>query len=85
MLPAGLDLQTMSFIMWIVIAISIVAGLMIIFSLEKPVLRVLTTIIIATLILTCYMYTKQLNKCDSTGTTCTFFSLEIPQDGGFIN
>lgn len=85
MLPGLFDLQTMTVIMWIIIMLSIITGLMLIKSLEKATLRVVTTILIGGLIIGCYQYTRILNKCESRGTKCTFFTMEVPQDGGFIN
>ncbi len=85
MLPGGFDLQTMSLIMWIVIAVCAVTGLMTIKSLDKPMLRVVIAVLLVALCVTCYKYIRILDTCKSTGTTCTFFTAEVPQDGGFIN
>lgn len=85
MLPGGFDIQTMTVIMWIIIGVCILAGAKIIVSLDKPGLRLLTVGLLVVLCLSCYQYTKVLGECEKTGKTCTFFSLEVPQDGGFVN
>jgi hypothetical protein len=85
MLPSFLDLSTMTWIMYLIMAVGVIVGLMVIKSGEKPMLRVVVTVLIAVLVLTCYVYTKQLRTCDKEGTKCTFFGMEVPADGGFIN
>ncbi len=85
MLPRGFDIQTMIVIMWIVIIVCMITALMLIKSLDKPVLRVVITIVIAGIIISSYQYTRILGECSRSGTQCTFFNAKVPQDGGFIN
>jgi len=85
MLPGGFDIQTMTVIMWIVIVVCSITALMLIKSLDKPVLRVIITVVVAGLIISSYQYTRILNTCEKNGTQCTFFNTKVPQDGGFIN
>lgn len=85
MLPGGFDLQTMTVIMWIVIVVCAITALLLIKSLDKPVLRVVITVVIAGIIISSYQYTRILSQCEKTGSQCTFFNAKVPQDGGFVN
>ncbi|MFN8015342.1 MAG: hypothetical protein U0R17_01875 [Acidimicrobiia bacterium] len=85
MLPGFLDVQTMRVIMWLIIIVSFIVCLMLIKSLEKPGLRVVTTLIIGALLIGCYQYTRVLTTCEKNNKVCTFLNLKVPKDGGFIN
>ena len=85
MLPSGLDIQTMTWIMWGITILSLITMLLMIKSLDKPALRVVITIILLAVMTVCVQYTRDLGRCESKGDTCYFFSKEVPKDGGFIN
>ncbi len=85
MLPSYLDLTTMTWVMYLIIFVSILVAFMIIKTGEKPMLRVVSVAIIGVVIVFSYVHVRQFNECKVTGNTCTFLSAEVPQDDGFIN
>lgn len=85
MLPAFLDLSTLQTLMLVFMGLGVLIILLVIKSVDKPMLRVFICVLIALLCLASWSYYKMLSNCEKNGSKCTFFTQEVPQDGGFIS
>ena len=85
MLPSILDLSTLRFLMWIIIVIAIVIAVLVVKSVEAPMLRVFVAGFLAIICLSSYFYQKGLTECKTQDKSCTFFSYVVPNSGGIIN